>query len=174
MSALYIPETPKLKSSPALKHFAVCIEAVVREAISDNGYDEETAREYLKLHTKYFDKTLGKLHHAYHCHHPMWSTKASPRAPSKDLDLGVMGGNEEEEKRSVHGGEGGLPVRSDVQQDQLTQGPATQTISTKSLTDDNTPSDSARVATVADVEHDLEDFKAESGQRFGEMQDAVA
>jgi hypothetical protein len=104
----------------------------------------------------------------------MWSAKASPRAPSKDLDLGVMGGNEEEEKRSVHGGEGGLPVRSDVQQDQLTQGPATQTISTKSLTDDNTPSDSARVATVADVEHGLEDFKAESGQRFGEMQDAVA
>jgi hypothetical protein len=175
MSTLYVSENLKLESSPALKHFAVCIEAVVREAISDNGYDEETAREYLKLHAKFFDKTLGKLHHAYHCHHPMWSTKVSPRALSKNVDLGVVGGNEEEEEKgSVHGGEGALPVRSDVQQDQPTQGAATQTASVKSITDDNTPSDFSCVVTVADVERDLENFEAEFGQRFSEMKDAVA
>jgi hypothetical protein len=169
MSNFYVLENSKLELSPAMKHFVACIEAVIDEAFTANGHDADAARQYVRLHQKHFQKTVSKLDHAYHCHHPMWSAGASTGISGTNLEPKVVENDDKEE--AERGEEEGLPIRSDVQQDQPTQ---RADIQDAYATGDDTPPRPSHIATVADVERDLEDFKAESGQRFGEMQDAVA
>jgi len=65
MSNVYSPESPELKSSPALPHLYTCIEAVIRDAVR-SGREEEPVRQFLRLHAKHFDGILNALHMAYH------------------------------------------------------------------------------------------------------------
>lgn len=170
------PEALRLEVSPVMSHLTAYIEAVVREAILEHGLDEVAAWEYISIHTEHFEHALRRVHRAHFDNRFLPFTETSTSASSKTLEphLGKKDEaeaerdeeEEEEEEDQDHS------AQSSIRQDRPIQGAGTQDFSAK--LDNNAPSGPNRIVTLADVQRDLEDLKADFGQRFRETEDAFA
>lgn len=89
MSNVYSPESPELKSSPALPHLLTCIEAVICDAVQ-SGREEEPMRQFLRLHARHFEGILNTLHAAYHLTSTEQTAETSSIESSKDQQPSLL------------------------------------------------------------------------------------
>jgi hypothetical protein len=160
MPIRYIPEDPKLKSSPAINHFTACIEAVVNEGININSLmgedDEEAAKDWLGIHGRHFDETLRRLNHSY------YYDRQPGYVEEDEAEAEAEAGRDEAEDH---------PVRSSVRQAQPTHSQATPADSPTG--GDDTASDPSRIPTPAEIDLDLKRLEAEFDQRINRIKATI-
>lgn len=89
MSNVHSPESPTLRSSPALPHLHTCIETVIREAVQ-SGRDERPVRQFLRLHANHFDEVLDALHAVYDLPLSKEATEASPEDLNQNSQPSIL------------------------------------------------------------------------------------
>jgi hypothetical protein len=162
MPIRYIPEDPKLGSSPAINHFTACIETVINEGINIKSLmgedDEEAAKDWLGIHGRHFDETLRRLNHSYHYDRQ----PAYVKDDEAEAEAEAKAGRDEAQDH---------PVLSSVRQAQPTHSQANPADSPAG--GDETSSDPSRIPTPAEMDRDLKSLEAEFDQRINRMKATI-